>query len=218
MIAVHDVVRGPLLPPHEPRRPFPEPVVAARRPRLGRLLINLATEPRTTITAPRKVTAAVVRDLQRRTGPDVDLLVDRRAGTDDPIDVLAVTANGVHVIDVRRHARAEVRVRTLGGVHQPATEHLFLGGRDRTRVVGAVERQGDVVLALLDAIPGGGTVPVYLSMCLVDADLPLMPLRVNGIALVGPTQLVRRLNEPGPVHPDLRDEVLRHLDAQLPPA
>jgi hypothetical protein len=55
-------------------------------------------------------------------------------------------------------------------------------------------------------------------MCFVDADLPLLTDRIDGVALLGPKGVVRRMNKPGPIGAERRALLLRHLARHLPPA
>lgn len=227
MITGTDVNRGTpggsLLRTYEARRSARQVRVRGSHPHLGGLLLALTAEPDTTLNFRRgaRAEAAVAQYLRGGCGPDVELLFNRRLssqGRDGDIDVLAVTPNGVHVVDVKRYRRASVRVRTAGGVHRPISEELVIGGRDRTRLLDSLDRQRDAVRWLLDGFPGGAEVPLRLAMCFVDADLPLFTQHVHGVALLGKKQVLRRLNDPGPIGPDTRDALLRHLAQHLPAA
>lgn len=98
------------------------------------------------------------------------------------------------------------------------TEQLLIRGRDRTQLLESIERQRQVVRHLLDALPGGATVPLHLAMCFVDADLPMTTEKIRGIALLGSKQVARRLNKQGPVPGELRATLMEHLTVNLPAA
>jgi hypothetical protein len=214
---------GSLLRTYEQRRVHREQRVRSRHPRIGGLLLALNDEPATTANFRRGAGAEVyvAHRLQRRCGPDVELLFNRRLssrGRDGDIDVLAVAPSGVHIIDVKRYRRAQVRVRRCGGLVFPLEEQLLIGGRDHTRLLDSVERQQQVVRGLLDQLPDGAAIPLHTAFCFVDADLPLLSERIAGVALLGSRGVARRLNKPGPLGPDVRVLLLRHLAGHLAPA
>lgn len=214
---------GSLLRQYEQRRTRREAQVRGRHPKVGGLLLALNEEPVTTASLRRGAQGEihVAEHLQRRCGPDVELLFNRRLssrGKDGDIDVLAVTPSGVHVVDVKRYKPSPVRVRRRDGLLFPLREQLLIGGRDHTRLLASVQRQRRIVRGLVDQVPDGAAIAVHASFCFVDADLPLLTARIDGIALLGTRGCVRRLNKPGPLAPDVRATVLRHLAHHLPPA
>jgi len=212
---------GSLLRQYEQRRTRREQEVRNRHPRLGGLLLRVQAEPTTTSSflSGARGEAFVAQRLMRKCGPTVELLFNRRLsarGRDGDIDVLAVTANGVHLVDVKRYLRATVRVRRSGGLLLPLKEQLLINGRDQTRLLDSVERQRQVVGGLLDAF--GAPLPLHLAMCFVDADLPLVPERIGGVALLGSKGVARRMDKPGPLDAEARARLLRCLAGELPPA
>jgi hypothetical protein len=214
---------GSLFRTYEARRTAREQRVRSRHPRLGGLVLALSGEPDTTANFRRGAEAEirVAERLQRRCGPDVDLLFNRRLsarGRDGDIDVLAVTPNGVHVVDVKRYAGKAVRVRSRGGMLLPLRQQLLVGGRDHTQLLVSVARQRAVVRGLLDAVPDGQQVPLHVAMCFVDADLPLLTERIDGVAVLGPKGVARRLDKAGPISAESRALLVRHLARHLPPA
>ena len=213
---------GSLLRTYEQRRAAREQRIRSSHPHIGGLLLALTDEPDTTAAFQRGAHGEMrVAQLLQRRCPDVEFLFNRRLsarGRDGDIDVLAVTANGVHVIDVKHYAKAEVRVRTSGGLFSPTKQQLLIKGRDHTRLLASIERQHDVVLQLLAALPDGLEVPLHLAMCFVDADLPLLTQHIDGVALLGRKGVARRLNKPGPIGPEGRAALLYPLAAHLPPA
>ena len=214
---------GSLLRQYEQRRTARERRILEQHPRAGHLLLALGGEPATTTSflSGARGEVLVAQQLQRRCGADVELLFNRRLsprGRDGDIDVLAVAANGVHVIDVKRYERAAVRVRRSGGLLTASRAQLLIRGRDHTRLLDSVRRQHDVVRLVLDQVPGGAAVPLHLSLCFVDADLPLLDNSIDGIALLGPRRTARRLRRPGPLDADGRAALVRQLARHLPPA
>ncbi len=165
--------------------------------------------------------AYVATGLQRRCGPQVELLFNRRLsawGRDGDIDVLAVTPNGAHVFDVKRYPGARGRVQRHGRLVSSASEQLLVNGRHHTRSLESAQRQGDVVRGLLDQVPNGAAIPLHLAFCFVDADLPWLTERVGGVEVLGPKRVARRMNAPGPLDRDVRKTLLRHFAHRLPAA
>ncbi len=165
--------------------------------------------------------ALVAERLRRACGPDVQLLFNRSLGAgrrDGDIDVLAVTPTGVHVIDVKKYARATVRVRRTGGLISFVTEQLMVNGRDQTRLLASVKRQEDAVRDALSTLPWSDVVPLHLALCFVGSDLPLFAKQVQGVAVLGAKGLAKRLNSVGSLGPTLRASMTRHLAVQLPVA
>jgi len=213
---------GSLLRTYEQRRARRETQVRSRHPRIGGAILALSDEPATTVSFRRGADAEVfvAQRLRQRCGPEVELLFNRRLsarGRDGDIDVLAVAPSGVHVVDVKRY-QAAVRVRRRGGLLRPLRPQLLIGSRDRTALLDSLERQRDVVRALLDRHPDGAAVPLHLAMCFVDADLPLISEQIRGVAVLGSKGVAKRLAKPGWVDGDVRARLTSHLAQALPPA
>jgi hypothetical protein len=72
-------------------------------------------------------------------------LHDRRIpGSQANIDHILVTDRGVFVIDAKNYKGA-VRVKESGGFFTPATETLFVGNRNQTKLVLGVKKQVNLV-------------------------------------------------------------------------
>jgi hypothetical protein len=124
-------------------------------------------------------------------GHGVELLHDRRIpGSRANIDHLAIGPGGVTVIDAKNYA-GKVRTEVRGGLLGPRSEHLLIGGRDRTRVVDGVKRQVELVRAALEH--AGDLVDVRGVLCMADVDgLPMLGHpSVDGIAVDGPRHVAR---------------------------
>ena len=122
--------------------------------------------------------------------PGVIALHDRRIpGTRSNIDHVAVSATGVFVIDAKRYEGA-VEVRDRGGWlrYDP---HLYVGGRDRTKLLDGLERQCGVVRSVLDG-RGHGAVAVSGVLCFVGSEWRRFfrrPLELRGMHVVWPAAL-----------------------------
>jgi len=135
--------------------------------------------------------------------PSVFVLSDRRMpGNRGNIDHIAVTANGVWVIDTKNHqGKVEVRTPLFG------TAKLLIRGRDWSGLADGLGKQVAAVRAFIDE-----DVPVHGALCFVRADLPLIgTLKFRGYTLLYRKKLAKRLNADGP----LASERVRELAAAL---
>lgn len=159
-------------------------------------------------------------DALSRHCPDVPLLHDRRIPRSRAnIDHLAFAASGVYVIDTKRYKGKIAVDKPLWG-----TPRLRIGGRDRTSLIGSLERQVAVVEAILEEL--GENVPVHGCLCFVapqgllgDVELPLWrTLRIKGIPLYYARRLARQLRSEGPVTSAHARALQALLASRLPPA
>ena len=161
----------------------------------------------------------VAKILAQRLNDDVYVLHDRRiAGSRANIDHIAVAPSGVWVIDTKRHkgkgrATAKVAVRTplLGSAK------LTVDGRDESQLVEGLAKQFELVVAAMRGI--APDVPVHGALCFVDADLPVLgKLTMNGLYVVSPKRLVKRLSASGPVVATGARVLAGDLSRRFPPA
>ena len=138
-------------------------------------------------------TAAVLARLE---ADGYRVLHDRRIpGSRANIDHIVVGPTGVFVVETKSWSGA---VRVKDGT-------IRVAGR-RSAVIDQVAREADAVAV---ALPGTQVTPI---VCVHRADLPLHPLEVDGVRVVGPKGLLSRLRE-GPVRLGLAD--IDRLAAQL---
>lgn len=169
-------------------------------PRLGGLILALTDEPQSIRAWARgargeEMLAAGLGDLAAK---GVLLLHDRRIPrTRANIDHLAITTNGVHVIDAKRYA-GRPTLRVEGGFIRPRVERLVVGSRDGTKLVEGMHKQTGLVRRVLDDAGFVG-VPVHGALCFVDADWPLFggSFMIEGVAVLWPRKLGGRLLAPG---------------------
>ena len=84
-------------------------------------------------------------------------------------------------------------------------------GRDQTKLVAGVTPQIKYVRAVV------GDVPIHGSLCLIDADLPLVRLReVDQVVLAYPRRLANVIHGAGPLSDDEIRELAARLDAAFP--
>jgi len=151
--------------------------------------------------------------------PEVPMIHDRAAPMSRAnIDHIAIAPSGVYVIDCQRH-RGKIEVTTpLFG-----SQKLKIKGRDRTSLVGGLERQVAHVRAALGELDDG--VLVHGCLCFVapegrlaDVGLPLLRTpKINGYRLYYARRLARRLNRSGAIDGEHARMLQDGLAQRLPP-
>lgn len=191
-----------------------------QHPILGRLALALADEPPAGASwakgavGEEKLGAA----LDRLEAEGLCVLHDRRLpGSKANIDHLVVAPTGVWVIDAKRYAGRVQRVDKGGWCARDV--RLVVAGRDRTKLIAGVLRQVGHVEDALAPLPGA-PVPVHGALCFLDAEFGLFakPFTVQRVVVAWGRALRKRLVAPGPMPPDRRAAVHRHLARSFPPA
>ena len=214
---------------YERRSTAREARARARFPRIGGFLLAVTKEPAST-TALAKGAAGerrVSSHLAEFSGPGVLFLHNRLLGPgrrDGDVDDIALTAEGVYVIDSKHYKNAKVEVRRSGGLFSPAREQLMVNGRDRSMLLDSVARQAAAVRTALDTFHHSGVtaadIPVVSVLCFVDAVLPMFGTpRIGGVPLLGPkgtAKLLRKVT--GSLDEDTLAALHFHLAQALPTA
>jgi hypothetical protein len=147
----------------------------------------------------------------------VALLHDRHIpGGGATIDQLAVCAGGVFVIGAASDV-GRVERRFSGGWLSRA-EHLYVGGSERTSLVGAMAEQHRAVAS---ALAGEfAHVPVVQALCLPSAEWAVFaqPLRVRDVHVVSTRALVQLLRGGGPLSANEVAAIEGQLAVAFPPA
>jgi hypothetical protein len=170
--------------------------------RLGGLALALSDDPQST-RAWRTGSAGeerLARFFEREVPGSVVALHDRRIPRSRAnIDHVVVAPNGIWVIDAKLY-QGKVERRTLGPIWRPETA-VFVGGRDRTKLIHGLSRQVEAVTAALAADPLAGEVPVRPVVCFVASDWALFakPFEVAGVLVTWPQKLLERIVAPGPL-------------------
>jgi hypothetical protein len=188
-------------------------------PHVGGLLLALRDEPQHELAFLRgaRGEAAVAGSLEARTadGPTV-LLHDRRMpGGRGNIDHLAISPNGIFIIDAKDwKGKVTVSTPLLG------KPKLLIDGRDRTKLVDGLDRQ---VAAVENALGHpAGSWPIQGVFCFTKADLPMLGLvgttKIRSHLLLYRKAMAERLNASGPFTLAQIDTTSRALAAAFPPA
>ena len=198
----------------ERRKARREQSVRAKHPKLGGLLLAISDEPQS--TAAWDVGALgeerLGRGLDALASDTLRLLHDRRIpGSNANIDHLAVTANGVYVIDAKKY-RGRPHLKIDGGILRPRVERLLVGSRDCTKLVDGVLKQVAIVRATLE-----DDVPVHGVLCFVEADWPVIggAFTTRGVQALWPKKLYPQLQGEGQLTADAIAEIHRTLACAL---
>ena len=210
---------------YEKRKADRERRVTTRFPRAGRFLLAVTPEPASpqAFKPGAEGEAKATERILGRAGDNALFLHNRLLGPrrrDGDIDLVAVTPRGVLVIDVKHYKDAKVEVRSSGGLFSARKQQLYVGGRDRTGWLESLDKQRDAVVHVLAGSANFSEVPVLLTFCFVDGDLPLLErLSIRDVSIYGSRQLGRRLRAAsGPYDSAQRAAIHHVLDQALPPA
>lgn len=206
---------------YERRRGKREAATRERHPHIGNLLLRLQSPPASEVAWDIGADGeeALGAYLARRC-PDVSVLHDRRIPRSRAnLDHIAVAPSGVFVIDAKRYkGEIEVRKPFFG------KPRLLIAGRDKTKLVEGLARQREAVLAALaEPVPA---MPVPACFCFLNPDnqaggsgLPLLrTLHIEDFPLFYPRKLSKRLNAPGELGAESRQEVAELLARAFPQA
>jgi hypothetical protein len=199
--------------------------IRTNHPHLGGLIVALSQETPSTRAFRygahgERVAAA---SLEKHCGDQVRFLYNRSLGVgrrDGDIDIVAVAASGVHIIDVKHYKGKKVEVRRSGGVFSPRSDRLYIGGRDQTKLLDSMERQFTAVRTVLNRQPWGESLLVQNVFCFVDAELPLFGApNIAGIPILGPRSTSKHLLAGKPIwDAQQREDIAAVLAASLPPS
>jgi hypothetical protein len=203
----------------ERRKARREDRVRAAHPKLGGLLLAVFDDPQSTRAWDRGAIG------EERLGHRLDGLVDKGVAilhdrripkTKANIDHIAVTSNGVWVIDAKRY-KGRPTLRIEGGIMRPRVERLLVGRRDCTKLVDGVTKQMTLVTDALAA--EGLSTPVKGALAFVDADWPLVggSFTIRGLHILWPKRLAKMLVEPGHEVADVT-AIHEALARRFPPA
>ena len=144
------------------------------------------------------------------------LLHDRRVPeTRGNIDHIVVASSGVFVIDAKNYG-GPIEKRVNRAFSRILSERLFVNGRDCTRLLEGLRRQGQATTEALEDLPGQ-PVQVHLMLCFVNGHFPQLGVPiVEGVPSLSPRVLLMELRKPGPLGTRRIAKIARHLDSALP--
>jgi hypothetical protein len=213
---------GSLRRTHDQRAAARDARVRERFPRMGGFLLAVTPEPASMAAFKKGAEGEekAARRIIEASGPDVLFLLNRSLGAgrrDGDIDMIAISAAGILVVDVKHYKDAKVEVRRSGGLFSARTEALYVGGRDKSAWLAGLDKQRDAVLTALTGSEDAADIPVSVALCFVDGDLPLFEhLSIGQVSIYGSRELGKRLKKAtGPLDEQNRRAVLEHLSNRL---
>lgn len=151
-------------------------------------------------------------------GVGIAVLHDRRIpGSRANIDHVVIAPAGVFVIDAKNY-KGKVERRDRGGFFS-VDDRLYVGNRDRTRLVLGMAPQAEAVRRALGTDVTG--IRISQVICFVAAEWPLLfarPLQFGEVSVLWPDELTKRLRADGQLGPDQIALIERHLALALPAA
>lgn len=180
-------------------------------------VVKFLTDDPQSITAWKKGSAGerkLAASLQENLGDQAILLHDRRIPrTRGNIDHLVIASSGVWVIDAKNYSGL-VQQRDVGGFFK-VDRRLYVGGRDRSKVVDGLSWQVEAVTTAL----AGRNVPVQSALCFTDAEWGWFakPFTLKDVFISGPNALSRKIAESGSLTKKSIRELAEHLSEALPP-
>ncbi len=157
--------------------------------------------------------------LERTEATGVRMLHRRRVeGLPLPIDHVAVTPAGVHVIDAQSFVGVP-RIEGPRGLGASAARRLVVGSRDCTPLVDTLGERVRAVRSVLDDAGLDG-VPVHPVLCLVEARWPVFGglLRIDGVLVLSVRRLLVRLRSGRDLDPGVLTRAHDVLATTLLPA
>lgn len=200
---------------HETRMAERKVRVMTAHPWIGRWLIG-STEVAHTTTAFAKGAEgerAAAERFTKELGESVHFLFNRRVGigTDrGDIDIIAIAASGVFVIDPKAYRKKKVRANRAG-------DAFVVDGRLRPALAVSMRRHIDAVAVAVCEGPMPAT-SVSAAYCFIGAELPWGRLVVDNVLATGPCGVVKMLKKAGPLTADDRAALHAYLSVQFPPA
>ena len=184
--------------------------------RIGRFAKFLADDPQSTRAWKQGAEGErrVAKALHEGLGETAVILHDRRApGTRGNIDHLVVAPSGLWVIDAKKYS-GKVERRDVGGWFRTDLR-LYVGGRDRTKLLDGLGWQTDAVHAALDP----ATAPIHPVLTFVAAEWSLFakPLRLDDVWICWPKKLPALIRQADAVLTGAQvEEAAQRLSERLP--
>jgi hypothetical protein len=189
-------------------------------PRLGGLILALSDDPQSTrawqsgATGERKLGEKLAT-----LGDSIIALHDRQVPKSRAanIDHVVIGPAGVYVVDAKRYKNAKIAVRRSGGFLSPVRTQLLVSGRDKTKLVEAMDWQiAAVRTALIDSAEFAD-IPVTAALCFIDAEFPLFgTIDVNDVRVRGLGGTAKLVSTAGVLDAAARAQLAGHLAARLP--
>jgi Nuclease-related domain len=147
------------------------------------------------------------------------VLHDRRIpGSRANIDHIVVAPSGVWVIDAKDY-KGKVERRDVGPFWR-SDVRVFVGGRDRTKLVRGMAGQVEATRGALAKDPLAADVAVTPAVCFVASEWGFFPksFEVNGVLVTFPGDMAERISARGRLAPTAVERLANRIAVGLPPA
>ena len=148
------------------------------------------------------------------------VLHDRRIpGSTANIDHLVVGPNGIYVIDAKRYS-GRVELRSSGTMFRPGPNKLYVGGRDKSKLVDGMTKQILAVNTAAKDLLDATTMVITAVLCFVDTEWGLFakPFSLDGVKILWPKVLYDLVRTPGPLTPSAVQTLAHRLAERFPAA
>lgn len=201
---------------HDRRRQRREARLEAQWGRLAGVAKFLSDDPQSTrawaqgAEGERRLAAHLARTL----GDRAVFLHDRKVGRAN-IDHLVIASSGIWVVDAKNYT-GKVEHRNVAGWLSRADWRVYVGGRDKTKLVAGLDWQVDAVRAALGDLEGR----IHPALCFTSSDWGLFakPFRHAGVLVTWASKLAEMIAESGDLGPDQIEAIAARLSAKLKPA
>lgn len=152
--------------------------------------------------------------LAKALGDHAVFLHDRKVGRAN-IDHLIVASSGVWVVDAKNYT-GKVEHRNAAGWLSRADWRVFVGGRDKTKLVTGLGWQVDAVRGAL----GGIEARIVPAICFTSSEWGLFtkPFLHDGVLVTWASKLTEMIAKPGDLEPEQIQAIAELLKKKLKPA
>lgn len=160
--------------------------VRAKHPKVGGFLLAITDDPTSTKVWDQGAVGEekVGAHLENARPQGIEVLHDRRIpGSRANIDHLVIAPTGVWIVDAKRYLNAKIERRDVGGWFKTDLR-LYVGGRDRTKLIAGVHKQTALVAQALERA-GFPDVAVHGALCFVDVETGWFakPFQIDGVTV-----------------------------------
>ncbi len=124
-------------------------------------------------------------------------------GSSANLDHIVVVPTGVFVVDSKRWS-GRIEIRDVGGWFKTDLR-VYVGGRDRSSVIGSGQKQAERINTALRAATVDDTIVCRAAMCFVDGEWPLLGASdhlIGGVHVCPPRTLYKHLQATGTLSDD----------------
>lgn len=203
---------------YERRRARQDERIDKKWGRLAPLAKFLSDEPQHTAALSKGADGErrLAAHLEREIGDGAIFLHSRKIPNGD-IDHLAITPSGIYVIDAKNY-KGRVEARDVGN-WRTVDRRLYVNGRDQSKLVDGMGKQLDAVARALRSSNLAET-PTHPVLCFTDSEWGFFakPLSFAGVSCLWTKELIKLINQPGPLGPPQRSSIAAVLSSALPAA